>query len=48
MFGSFEEAAERMVHVARTVEPDPARKSVYDEKYARYGEFVEALRRAWK
>jgi L-xylulokinase len=48
LFGSFEEAVARMVRVARTVDPDPARYGVYDEKYARYQKFVGVLRNAWK
>jgi len=47
MFGSFEEAAARMVRVARTVDPDPARKAVYDEKFGMYQRFVGALKNAW-
>ena len=47
MFASFEDAVARMVRVARTVDPDPSCKAVYDEKYGRYQRFVGALRNAW-
>jgi L-xylulokinase len=47
LFGSFEEAVERMVHVSRTVEPRDSLGSVYQEKYHRYVESLEALRKAW-
>jgi hypothetical protein len=36
-----------MVRVSHTVLPDPAMKSVYDGKYARYRRFLEALGAAW-
>jgi L-xylulokinase len=47
LFGSFEEAAARMVRVTRVVQPDPGVRSLYEEKYARYRRFVEVLGGAW-
>ncbi len=47
MFGSFQEAVSRMVRVTSTVEPDPALKSVYQDKYGRYQSYIAALRAVW-
>lgn len=47
LFGSFEEAVERMVRVSRTVEPRKENQSVYCDKYGRYMRHIEALRTAW-
>jgi L-xylulokinase len=47
LFGSFEEAVERMVRVSRTVEPLEENREVYVEKYGRYRASIEALRAAW-
>ncbi|MGA2379502.1 MAG: FGGY-family carbohydrate kinase [Spirochaetia bacterium] len=47
LFGSFEEAVERMVRVSRTVEPCKENREIYREKYGRYREHIEALRKVW-
>ena len=47
MFESYGDAVARMVRVARTVDPDPARRAIYDESYGRYSSFVGALRHVW-
>ena len=47
LFSSFEEAAERMVRVSRTVEPMRENQEIYKEKYGRYRGHIEALRAAW-
>jgi len=47
MFGSFQEAVSRMVRVTSTVEPDPALRSVYQDKYGRYQSYIAALRAVW-
>ncbi|MGO9309846.1 MAG: FGGY-family carbohydrate kinase [Spirochaetia bacterium] len=47
LFGSFEEAVQRMVRVSRTVEPRGEHRQVYAEKYGRYRASIEALRSAW-
>jgi sugar (pentulose or hexulose) kinase len=47
LFSSFEEAADRMVRVTRTVDPDPRAGPVYDEKYAHYREAIAALGQVW-
>jgi L-xylulokinase len=47
LFGSFEEAVQRMVRVSRTVEPKKENREIYSEKYGRYRGHIEALRAAW-
>jgi L-xylulokinase len=47
LFGSFEEAARGMVRVSRTVDPRPAYRQVYLDKYGRYQRHIDALRGAW-
>ena len=47
LFGSFEEAVQRMVRVSRTVEPRKENREIYSEKYGRYRGHIEALRAAW-
>jgi L-xylulokinase len=47
LFSSLPEAVQRMVRVARTVEPDPGRKALYDGKYAAYRRVIDALGPVW-
>ncbi len=47
LFSSFEEAVSRMVRLSRTVEPDPGKKGVYEEKYAAYRRCIDALQAVW-
>jgi L-xylulokinase len=47
-FASFEDAAEKMVKVAQTYTPDPAKKDVYAKKYAAYRKTIETLAPLWK
>jgi L-xylulokinase len=47
LFGSFEEAVERMVRVSRTVEPRKENREVYRDKYGSYLRHIEALRTVW-
>ena len=47
-FASFAEAVPRMVHLADTYAPDPARRDVYARKYAAYRDSVAALAPLWK
>jgi len=46
-FSSFEQAAARMVRVACTYSPDPAKKCVYERKYAAYRKAIETLGPLW-
>jgi FGGY-family pentulose kinase len=43
-FPTFEAAARAMVVVDRTVEPDPAMRSIYDDLFGRYTDLYSALR----
>ena len=43
MFGSIEEAVDRMVVIKARLEPDPERHAIYDGVYARYRELYEDL-----
>ena len=36
-----------MVKISRVVEPNPANRGIYEEKYARYQAYVAALRGEW-
>jgi L-xylulokinase len=47
LFSSFENAVARMVQVARTVQPDPGKKNIYEEKYSRYRSYIKALQTVW-
>ena len=47
LFGSFEEAVRGMVRVSRTVQPRKENRDIYQAKYARYRQSIEALRAAW-
>jgi xylulokinase len=44
VFPSLEEAASRMCRMARTFEPDPARKALHDEGFARYMDLYARLK----
>ncbi|HUT01587.1 MAG TPA: FGGY-family carbohydrate kinase, partial [Phycisphaerae bacterium] len=46
-YGSFEDAVGAMVKFTRTQEPDPAKKDLYNAKYARYNRILEALDGVW-
>jgi L-xylulokinase len=46
-FASFESAAARMVHVARTYLPDAAKKGIYERKYEAYRKAIDALGPLW-
>ncbi len=48
LFSSFEQAAERMVRITRTVDPDHGAASLYDEKFARYRGAIAALAQVWE
>jgi L-xylulokinase len=43
LFGSFEEAAGRMVQVSRIVEPGKENTRLYEDKYGRYQRTIKAL-----
>jgi sugar (pentulose or hexulose) kinase len=43
MFGSIEEAVDRMVVIKARLEPDPERHAIYDGVYARYRELYDDL-----
>jgi L-xylulokinase len=47
LFGSFEEAAQGMVHITRCVEPRNEHREIYNQKYGRYRRSIEALRGSW-
>jgi L-xylulokinase len=47
-FPSLESAAENMVHVVRTILPNPENKAVYEKKYDTYTETLETLTPLWK
>jgi L-xylulokinase len=42
-FASLKEASQTMTKVSRVLHPDPAKKAIYDAKYARYRLVIEAL-----
>jgi len=44
VFGSFDAAVEKTIHIKREHIPDPARKAVYDETYRRYLKLYPALK----
>jgi L-xylulokinase len=46
IFGSYQEAVNRMVRVSRTVAPRAAEAAVYEKKYARYKRCVTAMQGA--
>jgi len=48
LYDSYESAVEAMVTFSRTQEPDPARKDLYEAKYARYKKALGALDPVWK
>jgi xylulokinase len=43
MTGSLESAVDRLVRVARTIEPDPAQRGIYERGYRRYRTLFDAL-----
>lgn len=45
---SFQAAAAAMVRFARVQRPDPARKAMYDDRFARYNKLLAALEPVWK
>ena len=47
-FPSLESAAENMVHVVRTILPNPENKAVYEKKYDTYTKTLETLTPLWK
>jgi L-xylulokinase len=47
-FDGYNEAIEKMVSFSRLQEPNPAMKSVYEEKYDRYKKVIAALDPIWK
>jgi L-xylulokinase len=47
-FESFEQAAEKMVEVSQTYTPDPAKKELYEKKYATYRKTIETLNPLWE
>jgi L-xylulokinase len=48
VFASFEEAVARMVRISRVVQPDRAKAALYQAKYARYRQSIDAMRAAWE
>ena len=46
-YGSYKEAAEAMVSISRRQDPDPAKKDIYAEKFARYKKVIAALEPVW-
>ena len=46
-YDSFDAAVAAMVKFTRTQEPDPARKDLYEAKYARHNKIIESLDAAW-
>ena len=46
-YGSYKEAAEAMVTISRSQEPNPAMKDIYAEKFARYKKVIGALESVW-
>lgn len=47
LFQDVEDAATQMVKVSRIVHPNPGKKAVYDEKYARYQKLINTLNGYW-
>lgn len=47
-FDSLKEASQTMSRVSRVVQPNPSNKAVYDEKYSRYRQVIEALEPVWR
>ena len=48
IFASYEEAAERLVHVSKKVMPRPEYAAVYERKYGMYRKVIEALSGVWE
>ena len=46
-FRDYREAADQMVHIGGTVQPDPVAAGIYREKYETYSKVCEALDRVW-
>ncbi len=47
-FGSLSEASQVFSKVTHVLQPDPAKKEVYDRKYHRYCTAIESLKPLWK
>ncbi len=47
LFSSFPQAVSRMVKTIKVIEPNPADRGVYEDKYGRYQEHIAALRGVW-
>ena len=47
-FPSLESASESMVHVVRTIVPNPEKKAIYEKKYDNYKKTLETLVSLWK
>lgn len=47
-FGSLCEASKVFSQVSHVLQPDPAKKAVYDQKYKRYCKAIESLKPLWK
>ena len=47
LYGSYQEAVGAMVRFDRRQEPNPALKDLYDAKYARYHQVIDALDPVW-
>jgi L-xylulokinase len=47
VYPGYAEAVAAMTRIARRQDPDPAKKDVYEEKYARYGKVIDALAPLW-
>lgn len=47
-FSSLGEASQIFSKVSRVLQPDPAKKDIYDQKYRRYCKAIESLRPLWK
>lgn len=48
VYGDYQKASARVTKITKTIQPNPAMKSVYEKKYAVYRAVVEALNPVWK
>lgn len=48
VYPDFATAADKMVKISRTIQPNPANEAIYQQKYALYKSELESMHGAWK